>query len=74
MARYAYDRLTALDHSFLLFERPNSYMHVASTQIFEAAPLRTRDGGVDADAIKRAIAASLHLIPRYRQKLAYVPL
>ncbi len=74
MARYAYDRLTALDHSFLLFEKPNSYMHVASTQIFETGPLRTREGGVDADAIKRATAASLHLIPRYRQKLAYIPL
>jgi WS/DGAT/MGAT family acyltransferase len=74
LARYAYDRLTALDHSFLLFEKPNSYMHVASTQIFEAGGLRTRDGGIDADAIRRFTAASLHLIPRYRQKLAYIPL
>jgi len=74
LPRYGYDRLTALDHSFLLFEKPNSYMHVASTQIFESGPLRTRDGGIDAEAIKRATAASLHLIPRYRQKLAYVPL
>jgi WS/DGAT/MGAT family acyltransferase len=49
-------------------------MHVASTQIFEAGPLKTLDGGIDAEAIKKATAASLHLIPRYRQKLAYIPL
>jgi WS/DGAT/MGAT family acyltransferase len=74
MARYAYDRLTALDHSFLLFEKPNAYMHVASTQIFEMGPLRTPDGGVDAEAIKRAVADSLHRIPRYRQKLMTIPI
>ncbi|HKJ25873.1 MAG TPA: wax ester/triacylglycerol synthase family O-acyltransferase [Myxococcota bacterium] len=74
MARYAYDRLTALDHSFLLFEKPNAYMHVASTQIFEMGPLRTPEGGVDAQAIKDATAALLHKIPRYRQKLVTIPI
>jgi diacylglycerol O-acyltransferase len=73
MPRYAYDRLTALDNSFLLLEKPNSYMHVASTLIFEAGPLRKPEGGIDMDAIRDATAAALHLIPRYRQKLKYVP-
>jgi WS/DGAT/MGAT family acyltransferase len=74
LARYAYDRLTALDNSFLILEKPTAYMHVASTQIFEVGPLRTLDGGIDAEAIKKMIAASLHLIPRYRQKLAWIPI
>ena len=74
MPRYSYDRLTALDNSFLILERPNSYMHVASTQVFEMGPLRTRDGGLDAEKIVRFTEASLHLIPRYRQKLAWIPL
>jgi len=74
MAPGSYDRLSALDHSFLLFERPNAYMHVASTQIFEVGPLRTPEGGVDAQAIKDATAASLHRIPRYRQKLLTIPI
>ncbi len=74
MARYAYDRLSALDNSFLVLEKPNAYMHVASTQIFEAGPLRTEDGGIDATAVRKMIASVLHLIPRYRQKLAYVPI
>jgi diacylglycerol O-acyltransferase / wax synthase len=73
MPRYAYDRLTALDNSFLVLERPNAYMHVASTMVFEAGPLRKPDGGVDADAIRERVGASLHRIPRYRQKLAWIP-
>jgi len=40
MPRYAYERLTALDNSFLVLEKPNAYMHVASTMLFEAGPLK----------------------------------
>jgi WS/DGAT/MGAT family acyltransferase len=74
MPRYAFDRLTALDNSFLILERPNAYMHVASTLIFEAGPLRQADGGLDAEAVKRLTASALHRIPRYRQKLVWAPL
>jgi WS/DGAT/MGAT family acyltransferase len=73
MPRYAYDRLTALDNSFLVLEKPNAYMHVASTMIFESGPLKQPDGGVDADKIRTMIGASLHHIPRYRQRLAWIP-
>lgn len=73
MPRYAYDRLTALDNSFLVLEKPTAYMHVASTMVFEAGPLRRPDGGIDADAIRERVAAQLHRIPRYRQKLAWIP-
>jgi hypothetical protein len=73
MPRYAYDRLTALDNSFLVLERPNAYMHVASTITFEAGPLKRPDGGIDADRIRAAVGARLHEIPRYRQRLAWVP-
>ncbi len=68
-----YDRLSALDNSFLLFEKPTAYTHVASTQIFEAGPLRLEDGGIDFDAIRKAHAAILHRIPRYRQILQWAP-
>ena len=73
MPRYAYDRLTALDNSFLVLERPNAYMHVASTLLFEAGPLRGADGGIDAGALRALVEGSLHKIPRYRQKLAWIP-
>jgi WS/DGAT/MGAT family acyltransferase len=73
MPRYAYERLSAQDNSFLLMEQPNVHMHVAATQIYEAGPLRTAEGGIDVDAFKRAIESVLHLIPRYRQKLQWIP-
>lgn len=74
MARYAYDRLSALDNSFLLLEGSNTFMHVSSTALYEAGPLGTEKGGIDMARIKRGIASVLHRIPRYRQKLAWVPI
>jgi diacylglycerol O-acyltransferase len=74
MPRYAYERLTALDNSFLLLEKPNSYMHVASTFIFDVGPLRRPEGGVDMEAVRSATEGLLPRIPRYRQKLKYIPL
>ena len=74
MSASRYERLSALDHSFLLLERPNSYMHVSSVAVHDAGPLRTRDGGIDMALVRQGVAAMLHRIPRYRQKLAWVPL
>jgi WS/DGAT/MGAT family acyltransferase len=68
-----YDRLSALDQSFLAFETPNAYMHVAITAIFEPGSLATAQGGIDVDRIRQHIASRLHLIPRYRQKLMFTP-
>ena len=73
MAYYSYDRLTALDFSFLALEKPNAYMHVASTQIHDAGPLLLEDGGIDFDAFRKLAAGAIHEIPRYRQKLAWIP-
>src|SRR5512144_2084697 len=68
-----YERLTALDQSFLAFETPNASMHVALTAIFEPGSLSTPQGGIDVDRIRRHIAARLRFIPRYRQRLMYTP-
>src|SRR3954468_10407782 len=63
----ANDRLTAFDSSFLhLEDNAPSHMHVASVTIFEGpAP--------DYDDVVEGIRARLHLVPRYRQKLGFVP-
>jgi len=74
MERRSYQRLSAQDQSFLLMESPSTPMHVSSTQIFEAGSLRTPAGGIDVDTYKRAVAAVLHLVPRYRQRLEWIPL
>lgn len=69
-----YDRLSSLDASFIALESRTTHMHVAALTIFEAGPLRRPDGGIDGDRIRRFVASRLHLMPRYRQRLAYVPM
>lgn len=73
MSRYNYDRLSGQDTTFLLWETPSLHMHVASTMVFTLGPLRTEDGGVDFDGIKAFIESTLHQIPRYRQKIKWIP-
>src|SRR3954469_509029 len=61
------DRLTGLDASFLALEDAGAHMHVGSCLLFDGeAP--------DYDAFVAKIDARLHLVPRYRQKLAFPPL
>lgn len=69
-----YERLTALDASFLAIEDVNTHMHVAATLLFDAGPLRTPEGGLDMERIRAYIGSRLHLIPRYRQRLVHTPL
>jgi WS/DGAT/MGAT family acyltransferase len=73
VARYAYERLSAQDASFLWAERECAPMHVGAVGIMEAGPLRNPDGGVDIRRYRDAIESVLHWIPRYRQKLAWTP-
>jgi diacylglycerol O-acyltransferase len=59
-------RLTALDSSFLHIERDGAHMHVAACATFEGpAPSH--------EELIEAIQSRLHLVPRYRQRLAFVP-
>src|SRR3989442_3545251 len=74
MRPYAYDRLSFLDNSFLITESPTNHMHVAGTATYEAGPLRRPDGGIAIDRIRDYVASRLHLIPRYRQVLAWTPI
>jgi WS/DGAT/MGAT family acyltransferase len=61
------DRLTGLDSSFLHLERDSAHMHVAGCMVFSGdAP--------SYDELVDEIDARLHLVPRYRQRLAFVPL
>jgi diacylglycerol O-acyltransferase / wax synthase len=72
--RYAhYDRLSALDASFLEMESPAVHMHVGSVGIFDAGPLGRPDGGVDFDRIRTIVEAGLRRAPRFRQKIVRVP-
>jgi diacylglycerol O-acyltransferase / wax synthase len=61
------DRLTALDSSFLHLEDASSHMHVASVTIFEGPPPSHQE-------LMDHIERRLELVPRFRQKLRFVPL
>jgi WS/DGAT/MGAT family acyltransferase len=65
-------KLTPLDASFLHLETPRTHMHIGGVAIFEASPLGT--GRALYEGLAKAIAPRLDLMPRYRQKLAFVPL
>src|SRR3954453_21415890 len=64
-------RLTALDTSFLEVESPTAHMHVGWAALF--APPADRPKPVFAE-LRDHIGARLGRAPRYRQKLAQVPL
>jgi WS/DGAT/MGAT family acyltransferase len=74
MSDFAYARLSQLDRSFLLYEGPNSPMHVGAVQIFDAGPLRAPGGTIAIERIQEYIASRLHRIPRYRQRVEPAPL
>ena len=61
------DRLTGLDASFLHIEDSSSHMHVAGVMLFEGPPPPYAD-------LLEAFERRLPLVPRYRQRLAFVPL
>lgn len=66
MAQGHMDRLSSVDASFLTNESPNSHMHIGGVMIFEGpAP--------SYDELVAHIESRLHLVPRYRQKLATPP-
>jgi diacylglycerol O-acyltransferase len=67
MAQQHLDRLTAVDASFLAQEGPASHMHIGGLVICEG-PAPGYEEMLDH------IRTRLHLVPRYRQRLAQPPL
>src|SRR3954452_6421754 len=66
MAQQHFDRLTALDASFLHQEGPDSHMHVGAVARFEGPP-------PPFEEILDSLRMRLHLVPRYRQRLQVPP-
>ena len=60
------ERLTGLDTSFLHLESRSAHMHVAGVILFDGAP-------PEHEELVKMIEGRLHLVPRYRQRLAFVP-
>jgi diacylglycerol O-acyltransferase / wax synthase len=60
------DRLSAIDASFLTNESSSAHMHVGAVLIFEGPPPAYED-------FLGHVESRLHLVPRFRQKLAFPP-
>jgi len=68
-----YDRLSALDESFLHLERAETPMHVGAVAVLERAPFYDGDGRFRLDEVRRMVASRLQLIPRFRKRVMAVP-
>jgi diacylglycerol O-acyltransferase / wax synthase len=66
MAQAHMDRLTSIDASFLTNETSSAHMHVGAILIFEGPP-------PSYDDFLAHVESRLHLVPRFRQKLAFPP-
>src|SRR6478672_6767133 len=66
MSQEHLDRLTAIDASFLHQEGPTSHMHVGALTMVEGPPPPYTE-------VLDTLRGRLHLVPRYRQKLAVPP-
>lgn len=73
MAFAHWERLSAVDAAFLAIEDSSAHMHIGSISLFDAAPVTTPDGGLDFERLLEFAVAQLHRMPRFRQKLAFVP-
>ena len=73
MTDFHYEPLSYLDASFLALETGSAHMHVTGVALFDAAPLKADDGGIDIERIKAHVHSKLQYIPRYRQRLDWVP-
>ncbi len=67
MAQQHLDRLTSTDASFLHQEGRCSHMHIGAVLLFDGPPPAFED-------VLDHVRGRLHLVPRYRQKLAVPPL
>jgi len=61
------DRMSPLDATFLHVEDEHSHMHIGSVAIFDGPPPHHEEA-------LRWIGGKLPLVPRYRQKVRFVPL
>jgi WS/DGAT/MGAT family acyltransferase len=68
-----FERLSAVDATFLAVEDANAHMHIGGVGLFDAAPLRAPGGATDIERIRRMVQVAIRRVPRYQQRLARVP-
>src|SRR5947199_10831043 len=58
------DRLSPVEASFLAQEKESAHMHVGAVMVFEGPP-------PSYEEFVEQVESRMHLVPRYRQKLAF---
>jgi WS/DGAT/MGAT family acyltransferase len=69
-----FERLPAGDAVFLDLEELDAPMHVGAVAILDARPLLGADERLPIERLEDLLASRLHLLPRYRKRLAWTPL
>src|SRR3954470_5258096 len=68
-----YDRLSALDASFLHLETLETPMHVGAMSILEGEPFFDADGHFRIGEVRDLVLSRMPLMPRFRKRLMAVP-
>jgi diacylglycerol O-acyltransferase / wax synthase len=72
VAMTTYDRLSALDASFLHIERLEYPMHVGAVSVFEGEPFFDENARFKINEVRELVQSRLPLLPRFRKKLMQV--
>ncbi len=60
------ESISGMDATFLYGETPNSHMHIGSVCIIE--------GSLSFESFRELLQSRIHLVPKLRQRLVYVPM
>jgi WS/DGAT/MGAT family acyltransferase len=67
------ERLRAQDATLLYAQDPQAPLLIGAVCLFERRPLANPDGSLRIDDLRRHLESRLHLVPRFRRRLAFVP-
>lgn len=72
--RGSFERMTALDSTFLYVESDQTPMHIGALTVFEGGPFYDERGVFRLEQVRERVSERLHLVPKLRKRLATVPL
>ncbi len=70
----SFERLSAQDSSFVMFDDGRGHLSVAAVAVFGPGDVVDSAGRLDVERIRQYVGSRLHLLPRYRQRLGATPL
>lgn len=68
-----FEPLSMEDAQFLIWEEPNTPMHIGALMLLDRGKLGTPGGGVDIEKFRQGVEGVLHQVPRFRQRLRWIP-